>query len=288
MHRILGVAMSAILLAACASQPTTPAPAAAPLAILDEVAVGVAGQYVSVRTLNEGAEPAQLLVSAERDGPDVVLQLSQTRARASARDFLLTLQPSQADGQLSGRFVPLHPDGSALAGPCEMRFRVQDAGLVGETDPRQCRFGSGESMIGLRKEIAFDGVQVLIADQLYDSSNAALGKADVLEFRRTSGFRGSAAVRDGGSDWRLGADIQATPGLELVEPLDASGMSLGILLNLEFLRQRAGDPVLLRLQVTGLDDNWVLGEAWTEASAESIGLGLDNIRIDLRRASRIQ
>lgn len=282
MRRLFSLGACALLLSACATAPT-PEPAATTDQLLDDLGTALEGTYVSVRLLDDPAPSIRLEIAAERLGPALAIELSQVRPGGAPRVFLLTLEGADSEGRLSGAFVPLGPDGKALSRPCDMQFQLVEAGLSGETDPQQCRFGAGESEIGLLKEIAFDGVHFVIADQIHDRDNEALGEPEILEFRRAPRFQGNAAVRDGGNDWRVGRNIAATPGQDLVEPLDASGMSLGILLNLEFIRRRPGTPALLRLQVSDLDQDHVLGEAWTEASAASIGLGLAATRVDLRR-----
>jgi len=252
--------------------------------LLRMLAESMPGEYVSVERSGDQSRPTRLLTQVAPGSPgELTVELSQRQSGAPNRDFVLELESTPNPERLVGRFMPVLSDSAPRSMVCQMNFVFGPEGLVGETDPGQCRFGERGAAIGLLKEIVFDGGGFRMADQLLDADGQPLADPEILHLRRLARFRGTAARRDGGADWRVAGDVQILTGLDLVEPLDAAGMSLGFVLNLEWIRPGPSEDTLLRLQVLDSDQSEVLAQVWADPEATMIGLGLDRLRIDLRR-----
>ncbi|TVS11259.1 MAG: hypothetical protein EA419_08710 [Wenzhouxiangella sp.] len=285
MIRALAVLGACTLLAACATTaPGDPNAGQNEHRGLRMLAESIPGEYVAAGRSDRQGSPIRLLTEAHAEAPgELLIELSQRQSGSPRRDFILALESTSNPDRLAGRFMPVVPDSGTQSMVCQMGFVFGPDGLVGETDPGQCRFGEGEAAVGLLKEILFDGGGFRMADQLVSAGGDALADPEILHFRRVGHFRGTAARQDGGVDWRVSEDVRILTGLDLVEPLDAAGMSLGIVLNLEMVRPRESDNVLLRLQVLDADESEVLAQVWADPDATMIGLGLTGLRVDLRR-----
>lgn len=279
----------ALLLTGCAgldrqasTEPATPTDL-----VLLELAERLPGRYGTAAGPDSGAATRQITVVLDEAGPDrLTLVLSEQGREETSRDSVLVLDRSESGSPdwLDGTFLPLDASGNPGNLACQMRFRVRSDGLIGETDPDQCRFETGDQDIGLLKEIAFDGSRLLIADQLIDAADgSALHEPDVLRLHRLGRFAGRARVRDGGIDWRVASQVEVAAGGSLVEPLDAAGMSLGVVIDLDLIEgSEAGQP-LLALRVLSEEEDQVLGQAWADPEAERLGLALPGFQISLRR-----
>ena len=250
---------------------------------LQTMAAVIAGDYVSVRQPGEIMEMVRLSVDPEPAAPGILLVLTQHRAD-SQRVFELYLTPTDSDDRFDGRFIPLRADRGRAGPACDMRFRLAAGRLVGETDPGTCRFRSEGWEIGLLKEIAFDGASVLMADQLLLEDGTPFAEQDRLELARIVHFSGTLAQRDGQA-WRAARNLRVSAGGNLVEPLDAAGMSLGLLLNLELMSRSGSDTPALRLQVLEEGSGRAMAEVWNSFNADLIGLALDDLRLELQRES---
>ncbi len=286
MARALTTLTLILVLSACAQperRAETPSPAAA--SAMTELARVFPGRYGSAERLDASRAPAHLEVVLEtRAGNALEFLLLQQDSQGRERGFLLSLEALDSPEWLDGQFTPLGPDGNPGLRSCRMRFRMGAEGLVGETDPAQCRFGSDDQPVGLLKEIAFDGAQLRIADQLISLGDGnPMADADVMELHRLGRFAGRARVRDGDNDWRTASDVRVTTGGSLVEPLDAAGMSLGMTIDLTLVEGREGDPPVMALRLIDEEANRVLGQAWTDPAADRIGLVLDHAQVELRR-----
>ena len=289
MAKRLATLVLALFLIGCAGlerQPATNHAAPTDLVLL-ELAERLPGRYGTAAAPDSGSGTRQIAVLLDAAGPDrITLVLSQQGSAGTTRDSVLMLartEPPSPDW-LDGSFVPLDTSGNPGSLACQMRFRVRPDGLIGETDPDQCRFESGGQSIGLLKELAFDGSRLLIADQLIDvADGSALHDPDVLRLHRLGRFAGRARIRDGGTDWRVASPVEVDAGGSLVEPLDASGMSLGVVIDLDLVEgSEVGQP-LLALRVLSENEDQVLGQAWADPETERIGLALPGVQISLVR-----
>lgn len=206
--------------------------------------------------------------------------LAQSEPDGAARHFALELAAGAQADHLEGLFLPL--DAAQESRPnCRMHFTMVSAGFTGETDPRQCRFERDGHSIGLHKEIAFDGQQIVIADQLRDlAEGGPLGEPRVLRFFRERRFQGWAGVREG-DDWRLSGELTLhSEGAEAV-PLDAHGRSLGLRLQLARILWREDQPLILRLSVHEEASGKLLGYAWADPDATQLGINLPDVQAGL-------
>lgn len=249
---------------------------------LGAIASALPGQYASVADSRDG-HIRNLLIEARPAADPNALRLELTQSDGERqRRFLLTLEPDHNALNLAGRFAPLDGDGQTLA-HCAMRFHLRDGGLVGMTDPEECRFGQGEQAVGLLKEMAFDGWQLVIGDQVLSAGAAGeAGPADIVTYLPAVHFSGWAGRLEGDA-WRIARDIRLRPDGRPEQPVDAADMSLEVDLRLGYYRLPDDDRQLLRLTLTNRADGTLLGESWSDASASSIGLALPGFQVGLER-----
>ncbi|MGY6554525.1 MAG: hypothetical protein ACXIUM_08395 [Wenzhouxiangella sp.] len=277
-----GPIIACLLLAACASPGQRDAERIAPAqnADLALIAAALVGEYVSIRRIGDPGETVTLQVSPEWFGAGLALNLDQAQS-AQSRRFRLELIPDASRERFSANFIPLQAQGNAGAA-CAMDFRLSAGRLVGQTDPATCRFQSGEFSVGLLKEMAFDGDRVLIADQLLLPDGTPLGEADRLSLGRAANFSGTLAVREAGA-WRIARNLRLSSGGSLIEPLDAAGMSLGFLLDLQLVHSPEQDVPALRLQIVSEPNEQVAAEVWADLDSALMGLSLETLRLELLR-----
>lgn len=277
------------LLTACTTipdRPPTPTPQHS--GTLDDIARTLPGEYSNYLQWREHEDPATGPVTLEILHEPMVdpqwarFLLRQTSPEQRPRRFALELTPGEPPDRFEGVFIPLD---MAAAGQCQMHFRLLSAGLSGETRPDDCRFGDGEQAVGLLKEIAFDGQQIVIADQLFDlDQGEAVGETQVLRFFRQRRFHGWAGVRDG-DGWRLAQDlILHSEGDEII-PTDAYGRDLGVRLQLARILWREDQPPILRLSVYDTDSGRLLGYAWADPDAMQLGINLPEVQAGLTATS---
>lgn len=281
MSRPAALLLTGLLLAGCAS-PSQPTSESAPTVIhLEQIASAVAGDYVSVRQSGDLAEPIRLRIDPQQRAAAITLIMTQHRAGIE-RVFELQFAPSADANRFDAHFIPLQTHRADAAPACHMRFRLAAGVLVGETDPNECRFRSGENFIGLLKEIVFERDRIRMADQLVLEDGSLFGDADRLTLTRVTHFTGMLARNEEGA-WRIARNLRLSSGGNLVEPLDAAGMSLGLLLNLELVESPERQVPALRLQVIEEATGRITTEVWHTIDASLIGLGLDTLRIELHR-----
>lgn len=274
-----------LLLTGCAATGDALRESPSSAASLEMIAAAVRGDYVSIRRVGDTTESVQLRVSPEFFGAGLALNLSQQQG-SQIRRFRLELPAGTNPERFQARFIPLHTAGVAADSACDMDFRLSAGRLVGQTDPDACRFQSQELLIGLLKEIAFEADRVLMADQLMLADGSPLGEPDRLSLARVSHFSGTLATLDGGV-WRVARNVQLSSGGSLIEPLDAAGMSLGLVLNLELVQSREQNVPALRLQVIDEQGERVKGEVWGDIDSTLLGLSLDSLRLELQRQGAV-
>ncbi len=207
------------------------------------------------------------------------LRITQRQTGQPDRDFLLTFlvdQPSSALGEIAAEFAPVGADGQVRA-RCPMRFAARREGLSGQTDPANCNFGG----TALLKEIAFDGATLVIADRVMSWPEAEpVADDQVHEFRPVRRYSGWAGVRDG-DDWRVATAIELESDLEPLEPVDAGGMGLDFEVRLGHYRSAPGSDPILRMEVTDAESGRLVGYAWADPEATSLGFANHQIQIGL-------
>lgn len=285
-----GLLLASILLlggcAAPAGRDDAPAePAAWVGGQLEQLAARLPGRYGPARRLDQGRPGEPMVLSARAgDNAGLILELQPERA-SRQRGFILSV--SAGDGSspfIAGAFVPLRSDASPSPQSCAMRFRIRGGLLAGETDPEQCRFGSGEDSVGLLKELALDGNQIIIADQLIGRAQGSGDEPDILRLYRLERFTGQVRVRsDATAGWRLAEQVEAEVGGEAIEPVDAADMGLGVRIRLELIQGKQPGSPLLYLQVMDAQSGGILGQAWSDLQADRIGLALDRVQVDLEK-----
>ena len=285
MLRWPGLLIGCLLLAACASpgDRNSGHQNEAQSANLTLMAAALAGEYVSIRRIADETEPVMLRVSPEFFADGVALSLDQEQATRTRR-FRLELMPGASPERFAANFIPLQPQGGA-GSACSMDFRLSAGRLVGQTDPENCRFQSGDFSVGLLKEMVFDGERVLMADQLLLPDGTPLGETDRLSLGRMADFSGTLAVREAGV-WRLARNLGISSGGSLIEPLDAAGMSLGLLLNLELVHSPEQEVPALRLQIIDERSELVDAEIWADLDSGLFGVSLETLRLKLFRVDR--
>jgi hypothetical protein len=278
--------VAAMLLQGCAGSPERVAPAPPDNPALDQIALRLPGEYISVRGEDRGVQRLTIEGrSGERPGARAFSMTQRATEGGPVRRFGLILEPSRLDNRLDGELALLDANEQARRG-CAMRFHLNGRELVGETDPADCLFGEGADRVGLLKEMSFDGRRLAIADRLIDpETGQGRGPDSVIRFYPRTNFEGWLGVRDG-DDWRVARELTLGPG-ESVVPLDAAEMSLGLSVSLDYYRiDRDGGRVVLRLTVRRSDSGEILGEAWSEPGSPELGLALPDLQFGLSRRGR--
>jgi hypothetical protein len=251
---------------------------------LHELAAALPGQY-STPARAGSHRRLQLEVIADPSTPPTTVRLIMAQSRSDRpeeqpRQFQWLLQPADGADGIRGSFAPMSAAGQ-IQRQCAMSVSLRREGVTAQTDPGDCSFGEGEQRTGLLKEIAFDGSQLVIGDRLVRiPSGEPAGADQITRFVRDRAFTGWAGVRDG-SDWRMAADVQAGTASTPVEPRDASGMSLGLEIVIDHYEISRTGQIKLRLSVTDSETGELLGEAWTNADAHSIGIALPELQVGL-------
>ncbi len=210
----------------------------------------------------------------------VMIQTRNDRPDESPRQFQWQLEADADNDGIQGRFAPMTAGGQTQH-YCDMSVSLRREGVTAQTDPEDCSFGEGEQRTGLLKEIAFDGTQLVIGDRLVRIPSGEPARDDqITRFMRERVFTGWAGVRDG-RDWRMASSFEAGTGSVPTEPRDASGMSLGLEISIDHYEMSRTEQIKLRLSVTDSDSGELLGEAWADADARSIGIALPELQIGL-------
>jgi len=272
------------LLTGCASAPETRSASASSL--LQQISATATGDYAS--SLEE-TDPALLLTVAAEPlvggGDQLTLNLVQQEPGVSVRRFRLALRqtPETATYPLEGVLAPLGADGRVVA-ECPLVVRTGAQGLSVSTEAESCVFGTGTDRIGLAKELLFSGEQVRVADRLVrgsgpDSETLSLTE---LRFHRLIQYTGWVGVREG-DQWRIARDLRLDTANDSFEPVDAAGMSLGLIIQLDHARLEDTGETIVRLSVVDLQEERTLARAWSEPGAARIGLATPTIQVGLER-----
>ena len=200
------------------------------------------------------------------------------------RQFVI--QVALVDGALTSTFAPLNRSTRTDRG-CPLRWQMaQDNDgqptLLGQTDPASCQFGPPQARMSLLKEIAFDGERIRVADRLIDSESTGPGAspAQVTEFVATQRYAGTLGVREN-NEWRVSEPIALDSDGQRRPVSDAAGMPLGLAVGLE--RRYIGDQLKLRMVISDAQGDRVLGQAWADADALSIGWSSPTVQAAFRR-----
>lgn len=283
--RVLTFLVLAALLGGCAATPESDRNENRASPVIGQLAATLPGRYTTVTESDKaGADDALSLeveLAPSDSNDELKLLMAQRSPGDDLRRFLLSLTADGETNRLSGSFAPL--SGNSNSGrQCDMTFRVNERGLVGETDPGACRFGEAGNETGLLKEIAFDGRQLVIGDRLVDLDTGEPAAPDrIHEFYRVRNLSGWAGVRNGDS-WRIARELELDSGAGTIEPVDAAGMGLGIRIGLTYYRMERGESrVMLRLSVTDSETGELIGESWADPDSRSVGLALPDLQVGL-------
>jgi len=282
----LRVGLAAVVglgVAACSTAPERPdRAAAAGDPVLERLATTMPGDYAT--TTSDTTAMLLLTVSTEplvRQDP-LIFNLTQQQTGQPHRRFVLALhQADQSDGY-TGFFAPMDVNDQPVR-RCELDITIRSSGLSARTDPKTCRFGEGQAAVGLIKEFAFDGSQLVIADRLVGADRTTPAAPDqVHTFHRIARFTGWAGIKEGES-WRLTRSIEMDSANGQFEPLDAAGMALGFEIRLSRQRLDQMDTPILRLSVHDPETGKTLGQSWADPDARSIGIALPDLQVGLTR-----
>lgn len=274
------------LIAGCATTPepeTRPDQRAHP--VLQELAGLLPGYYVTPARAGGGQRLALEVASDPTASPHelrlLMVQKHLDQPDQASRQFEWLLEaPDHVQDRLQGSFAPMDAAGRVQR-RCSMQVNLRRDGLTAQTNPAECSFGQGDRMTGLLKEIAFDGTQLVIGDRLVSlPAGEPVGNDQVTRFMLSRQFSGWAGVRDG-SDWRMASTIGLRTGQTEILPHDAAGMELGLSVTLNHYLMSRGERIKLRMTVSDSETGELLGEAWADADARSIGIALPDLQVGL-------
>jgi len=279
------LALSACLVAGCAATGAPTSTSDSQLTrIVDELSRVLPGRYSRVQDRDSAPSPGELVVSTEQlEDSDGLLALLTQQTSEGTRRFLVEIDGQLGPDRLGGTFAPVDASGHSRQ-RCAMTFHLRTGGLVGRTDPDQCRFGSEESQTALLKEVAFDGRRIVVGDRVIRVADGELAVPEqIAAFYRSRQFQGRAALREGGS-WRQAAPFALDTTAVRITPGDAAAMSLGIELELAFYRtnEAPGHDILLRLSAFDGETGELVGRAWSAADSVYIGITLPRLQVVLR------
>ncbi len=251
---------------------------------LQELAARLPGHY-STPSRAGSHRRLQLEVITDPSAPPGALHVVMRQTRGDRHDelprrFQWQLRPIDGEDGIQGSFAPMTASGQT-GRHCTMTVSLRREGVTAQTDPGDCSFGEGEQQTGLLKEIAFDGSQLVIGDRLVRIPSGEPAREDeITRFVRDRAFTGWAGVRDG-RDWRMAASVELGTGSVPLEPRDASGMALGLDIAIDHYQMSRTGQIKLRLSVADTESGELLGEAWADADARSIGIVLPELQIGL-------
>ncbi|MEN1727294.1 MAG: hypothetical protein AAGJ52_02530 [Pseudomonadota bacterium] len=275
---------STVLLAACASAPEQRS-AASPDPMLQQIAATATGDFAtgldgsgSALLLTVAADP---LISADQT---LTLNLTQQQAGTAPRQFVLQIERArEAPFELSGVLAPLTSSAQVIA-QCPLRVGTSAQGVSATTDAESCRFGEAGGQVGLIKEFLFAGDQIRIADRL---SGGPSGSQDtiseqLLRFYRLNRYEGWSGVLEDGS-WRVARDLIVDTANGRIEPLDAAGMGLGIIIELDRGELDGDQQPIVRLTVKDSETLETLARSWAAPGARRMGIALPDLQVGLER-----
>jgi len=284
--RILGAIALAWFSIACAPLDERPSPERFSHAVaLEALRAVLPGDYATVADDRASAlEPARLRITPlHRPGAHALrLMLTQSQSAGDARRFLLEITTGTEEGLLGGVIATLDASNAPTLS-CTLDVTIRQDGFSAQTDPEDCRFGSSGQRVGLLKELAFDGQQLVIADRVMPLDAGAGDLPDqVYVFQRIVRFRGWAAIREA-SDWRMAAPFEIDSAGGRIQPLDAVGMPLGMIVELTRIGLPNTPAPILELRLVDATDGHTLARAWADRDARSIGVAVKAAQVGLER-----
>lgn len=292
--RLCFATFALILLAACASSSIQSTAPGSPPLVLQQISTTATGDFVtsldqarSTVLLTVVAEP---LLSAEQP---LALNLTQQAENSSPRRFRLLINANEADtrgeSRLSGTLAPISANGRAIA-ECPLAITISAQGLSASTQADSCQFGQAGEQIGLIKELLFTGDQVRVADRLIDLTSARLGNGSQpkaisdtsIQFFRLSRYQGWGGVLEG-DEWRIARELEIDTADGRIEPVDAAGMSLGFVIELDRSVLEGQDISVVRLTVRDVETNQTIARSWAQSNTRQLGIALPALQIGLER-----
>ncbi len=278
----LAVLFALAAVAGCTTAPERQERPAAGDPVLERLATTLPGDYAT--STPDATAILLLTVNTEplvRQNP-LIFNLTQQQTGQPARQFVLAMGRSGQDNGYAGFFAPMDLNGQPIR-RCQLDITIRSSGLSARTAPETCRFGEGQTAVGLIKEFAFDGSQLVIADRLVGPDQQTPAAPDQIHtFHRIARFTGWAGIQEGES-WRLTRSIELDSANGHIEPLDAAGMALGFDIRLSRQRIDRMDTPILRLSVHDPETGKTLGQSWADPDARSIGIALPDLQVGLTR-----
>ena len=150
--------------------------------------------------------------------------------------------------------------------------------------------GLGDSAARLPLRISIEGDQLRVAT----FADLALGSEAIEQARRVRWFVGWAAINGGGpaakannQDWHLQHDLRLSSEGGRAALRWRDGTASGYLLELERTRYAERNQSVLRLNVIDETSGKTLTYAWSDATADSIGINLGWLQVGLLREAAV-
>ena len=247
---------------------------------LEAVLPGTYSNYAQHHEAPEKTPSLEMTIrrrASDTDSVSMLVEQRQRRGDGPPRRYLWRIRQNQQAGAPAVlEFAPLRNGRPARA--CAMRLQPSRAGIAASTIPGNCRLqgGSGRT-VELRREILVrrDG-GIVLGERVHDpESGEPLGEARRLAFEPQLTYGGWAGVKpraDG--KWRIARPIALHDQGDREALVDRGGNELGYALELARVKQRRGQPAVLRLAVVDTADNRQVAYAWAQAGSRFIGVNL--------------
>lgn len=240
----------------------------------DYVSTEPSGWHLKVEALSHMAAPSRrglLLTQTHRD-PSI-----------STRAFELTV--AQTDNGLISSFSPVSENSVARACPLSWQWSKTDAAtplLFGRSATETCQFQTDGQLLGLIKEMSFDGQTLRFADQLIEiGSGERYLPAQITRFEKVELFAATVA-RQEGEQWRVAEANNLPSDGQRRAMVDAAGMAMDIALSIE--PRMLYDQIHWVLVISDANTADVIGQAWRpRGDGETLGWASADMQVEIRR-----
>jgi len=207
---------------------------------------------------------------------------------------------SLTDDQLELNFSPL-PDTEQLSANsleglaasvrfiegCQVVLAITGRRVAGQTRAQQCRFpGPAGSNLILTKDFALENDQIHIGERVTTGNHPEDPQQDkIFYFQRQSMYQGWLGIRDEDQRWHPVTNVRLSSDGDQWPVALPDGTDSGFYLRLSQVPWHSEEAPILRLDLIDKQQGTPVGNAWTAAGSEQIGLQLDWIQVGLEKVT---